>query len=205
MLSVLAAALAAAALAGALGGLARRRRGVAVSAPPASTSPAVTSGGALDPAGDALQAAGFSLALGDVISVGGEEAWLENGYLLVEAGRPVLALLFSGRRVVGLQPGAAGALDWLEPVEVTAHGEPPSSLELHGGRLERLRRLPVDVRALGTAKDLGFAQALVAEYRGLGDERLWLLAAPRASPAWLGRRPAADEIERWGGGKKTLE
>lgn len=142
---------------------------------------------------------GFPVALGDVISVGGEEAWLEHAWLLEESGAAVAALLFAGKVTVLALPSPRSALYWLSALDSPSFaGEPPPSLDLDGEHLERARRIPVAVRALGRAPDPPWESALLAEYRALGGGVLWMLARGDRALSWRGRRVEDDELENWG-------
>ncbi len=164
----------------------RRRRPVAAERDDSASAPA-------------SELADFPVALGDVISVGGEEAWLEHGWLLEESGAAVAALLFAGRVIVLALPAPRSLVYWLSALDAPPFaGEPPSSLDLDGEHLERARRLPVAVRALGRAPDPPWDSALLAEYRALGGGVLWMLARGDRALAWRGRRVDDSELENWG-------
>ena len=169
--------------------LARRRRRAS---PSASEEPAPASEPGL---------VGFPVAIGDVISVGSEEAWLEHAWLLEESGSAVAAVLFAGKVVVLALPAPRSAVYWLSALESPAFaGEPPPSLDVEGEHLDRARRIPVSVRALGRAPDPPWESALLAEYRALGGGVLWMLARSARALSWRGRRLEDSELENWGRG-----
>lgn len=148
---------------------------------------------------------GFELELGDVIGVRHEEAWLEHAWVLSEAGEPVAAVLFAHHRVVIALPQPRSTLYWVEPLDLHVPAEPPSSLELDGARYERALRRPVTVQTLRQPPDPPWQEALLAEYRGLAGESLWLLGRSGAFQAWRGQRVSEQDYERWGGGARTFE
>jgi hypothetical protein len=157
------------------------------------------------PALPAPELSGFPVALGDVISVAGEEAWLEQGWLLEEAGAAVAAVLFAGDVIVLALPSPRSVLYWLSAASPPSiAGEPPPSLDVDGEHFERARRIPVAVRTLGRAADPPWDSALLAEYRALGGVVLWMLARDARAICWSGRRVEDSDLENWGGGSSTL-
>jgi len=108
---------------------------------------------------------GFPCALGDVVArVGalGEERWLAGAIVFSEerpAGVLFVAPEAGGDRAVFAWPAPSTAIVWLEPVareEVAPFIEPPTSLEVHGMRYERARRLPLRAQRIGAgAPDVG--------------------------------------------------
>ena len=157
------------------------------------------------PALAARELFGFPVALGDVISVAGEEAWLEQGWLLEEAGNAVAAVLFAGDVVVLALPSPRSVLYWLSvATPPSIADEPPPSLDVDGEHFERARRIPVAVRTLGRAADPPWDSALLAEYRALGGVVLWMLARGTQVLCWSGRRVDDSDLENWGGGSSTL-
>lgn len=178
-----------------VGALARRRRSAREPEPP-------------PPANEppAHELAGFPVALGDVISVAGEEAWLEHGWFFEEAGAAVAAVLFAGETSVLALPEPRSALYWLSKcAPPSLGGEPPPTLDVDAEHFERARRIPVVVRTLGRAPDPPWESALLAEYRALGGHVLWMLAHGGRALCWRGRRVEDSELENWGGGSSTLE
>lgn len=149
---------------------------------------------------DRMTSAGFAVAVGDVISIGTREAWLEHGWLLTETGVPVAAVLFCREGTVVALPAPRRTLYWLEDESLELPGEPPPALDVDGVRYERALRLPVDVEPLGTAPDPPWQAAVLAEYRGLGGESLFTLGRAQAVRAWRGTRVEPSELERWGRG-----
>lgn len=144
---------------------------------------------------------GFPVAVGDVITVASEEAWLEKGWLLEEAGTAVAAVLFARKVVVLAEPAPRSALYWLSAVSAPAlSGEPPPSLDVEGEHFDRARRIPVAIRVLDRAPDPPWETALLAEYRALGGRVLWLLCRGARALAWRGRRVEDDELDNLGSG-----
>ena len=143
----------------------------------------------------------FPCQLGDVILRGaGDEAWLAGAVLLRE-GQDVVAALFvapdaGGDRAVLARPPPSDELLWLAPEQGIAAvaGEPPTVLEVAGDRFERKRRLPLAAERVGSgAPDVG-RQVILAEYTGLGDDRLVVIAGAasegRRDATWAWRGPA---------------
>jgi hypothetical protein len=134
----------------------------------------------------------FPCKLGDVVLRGtGEEAWLAGALLLREGDEPAAVLFFApeagGDRVVLARP-ASQELTWLaEEKGITLPlGEPPTALEAGTDRFERRRRLPLRAERIGTgAPDLG-RDVILAEYTGLGDDCLVVLATKERVVAFRG-------------------
>jgi hypothetical protein len=125
---------------------------------------------------------GFPCQLGDVVlrSIG-DEAWLAGALVLSEDSAPAAVLFFSpeagGMRAVLAKPQRED-LVWLGSAAdvVVVGGEPATSLEIAGERFERRRRLPLRVERRGTgAPDMG-TEVIFAEYTGLGESQLVVLA-----------------------------
>ncbi len=147
-----------------------------------------------------LMASGFSVEAGDVISVAGEELWLEHAWLLSEGGDAVAAVLFADEATVVAVPAPRSALYRLERVALEVPLEAPSSLDSRGVRFERAIRRPVRVEPFPGAPDPPFVDGVLAEYRALGGESLWLVAHAQSVLAWQGRRVQDGDLERWGKG-----
>lgn len=134
----------------------------------------------------------FPCKLGDVVLRGtGEEAWLAGAIVLREGDEPAAVLYFSpeagGDRAVLARP-ASQEITWLaEEKGVTVPlGEPPTALEAGTDRYERRRRLPLRAERVGTgAPDLG-RDVILAEYTGLGDDCLVVLASKERVVAFRG-------------------
>ena len=143
-----------------------------------------------EPAAPNLDA--FPCKLGDVVLRGtGEEAWLAGAIVLREGDDPAAVLFFSpeagGDRAVLARP-ASQEITWLaEEKGVTVPlGEPPTALEAGTDRFERRRRLPLRAERAGTgAPDLG-RDVILAEYTGLGDDCLVVLATKDRVVAFRG-------------------
>jgi len=84
---------------------------------------------------------------------------------------------------------SVGELLWLsEEKNVTVPlGEPPTALEVGSDRFERRRRLPLRAERVGTgAPDLG-PDVIFAEYTGLADDSLVVLATKSCVLAYRGQ------------------
>lgn len=148
---------------------------------------------------------GFEIELGDVVEIGGRELWLERAWLFSEAGDAVAALFSAREATLVVSPPPARRVWVLDEVEIALPPEPPATLESRGVRFERARRIPVTVKALGKSPPLPWDQAVFAEYRGLAGDALFTLGKDGRAKAWQGRIASDSEIERWGGGERTLE
>ena len=149
----------------------------------------------------APELSGFPVALGDVISVGGEEAWLERGWLLDEAGTAVAAVLFADKTIVLALPSPRSVIYWLSAANPPHFsGEPPPSLDLEQEHFERARRIPVAVRAIGRSADPPWNDGFLAEYRALGGRVLWMLARGGQALCWCGRQVDDSQVDNWGRG-----
>ncbi|HEY1957855.1 MAG TPA: hypothetical protein VGH28_19680 [Polyangiaceae bacterium] len=135
----------------------------------------------------------FPCRLGDVVlrSATSDEAWLAGALVLHEGDAPAAALFFSpeagGDRAVLARP-SQNELLWLsDEKKVTVPlGEPPTALEIGTDRFERRRRLPLRAERIGTgAPDLA-ADVIFAEYTGLGDDALVVLATKDRVLAYRG-------------------
>lgn len=180
---------------GALAWLRRKRPGTSKK-PPASSPKSKPS---------ALATRGFDLELGDVVEIGGRELWLEQGWLLTEGDDAVVAMFSAKEATLVTLPAPSQASYLLDAVELTFPGDPPLTLESAGIRFERVRRLPVRCEPLDKSPPLPWDQAILSEYRGLATDVLFVLGNAGRIRAWQGRLVGESEIERWGGGKSTLE
>jgi hypothetical protein len=135
----------------------------------------------------------FPFGLGDVVvrTMERDEAWLAGGLVFEEEG-PVAALFVApeagGDRALFVREGADG-LTWLGALaaaDVAWKGEPPHAIEQGGVRFERVRRLPVRVRRIGTGAPNAGGRAIVAEYSGPGAERIVVVAGDGQTLAWIG-------------------
>lgn len=143
--------------------------------------------------------------LGDVLVLrSGEEAWLAGASLLSEDAP--IAVLFrapSARvdRAIYLRANAPFEAAWLELLRVERGPiEPPSSLEEGGVLFSRARRLPVSVARIEDASFDLEGNAILGEYRALGERRLLRVATSEAIMLFLGRRLAHDDYDRFPGG-----
>jgi hypothetical protein len=134
----------------------------------------------------------FSCRLGDVVVRRAErdEAWLAGALVFEEEG-PVAALFIApeaGRDRALFVHRAEEGLLWLSPLRPAPllPRDPPLTIEHGGVRFERRRRLPVRVRTLGTHVPTVGGNAVVAEYRGPGADRMVALAAEQQTWVWVG-------------------
>lgn len=174
----------------------RKKRGSKPTKPTPPTRAAKPSG---------LAKRGFDLELGDVVEIGGRELWLEQGWILSEGEDAVVAMFSAKEATLVTLPSPSKASYLLDAVELAFPGDPPPTLESLGVRFERVRRLPVRVESLEKSPPLPWDQALLSEYRGLATDALFVLGNAGRIRAWQGRLVGESEIERWGGGKSTLE
>jgi hypothetical protein len=151
--------------------------------------------------------AAFPCKLGDVVvrAVERDEAWLA-GALVFEEERPVAVLFVApeagGDRAVFVRDAPGAALTWLSPLaggELSLTSDPPFTLEHHGTRFERARRLPVRVAQLGAGAPNVGARAVVAEYEGPGTQRMVVVAGAEQTLAWEGVALAPLEYDVWPG------
>jgi hypothetical protein len=145
------------------------------------------------------------LAVGDVVSVRGEHAWLEGGWMLYEGSRRVGAVLFAPELVLveAAGPRPAWYKAWPAALGIaTTLPEPPASLEHDGERFERRRRIPVRIEPLGEAPAPPGEAALFAEYYGLSGDCLWMVRSALATAAFRGARLRDEELERWGSSRE---
>jgi hypothetical protein len=140
----------------------------------------------------------FRFNVGDVISVQGTEAWLEQGWVLREAGEAVAIVFFSREATLIALPAPKAALFWLNEVALDWPSDPPSSIDVGALCFERARRVPVDIETLADAPDPPWQDGLLTEYRALSGEVLWALGRRGAFKAWSGRRVAESDLELWG-------
>jgi hypothetical protein len=126
---------------------------------------------------------GFPCQLGDVVMRNaGDEAWLAGALVLSESRDTPVVVVFvcpeaGAMRVVLARPNEEDLL-WLSEAKgvVLALGEPATTLEVEGERFERRRRLPLRAERRGTgAPDLG-PDVIFAQYAGLADSALVVLA-----------------------------
>jgi hypothetical protein len=143
---------------------------------------------------DAPDLAAFPCHLGDVVLLGtGEEAWLAGALVLYEGDAAAAALFVcpeAGKGRAVLARPSQPELLWLAPEDgvVVALGDPPTALEVAGDRFERRRRLPLRARRAGSgAPDIG-PDVILAEYTGLGDDALLVLATKERALAYRGPR-----------------
>ncbi len=151
-----------------------------------------------------LAEAGFEIELGDVVEIAGQELWLERGWLLREAGEVVAALFGAREKTLLVLPAPSRRVYLLDEIELALPEEPPATLESGGIRFERARRLPVELEPLAKTPPLPWDHALFGEYRGLGNDVIFVLGRGAHAKIWQGRVAVESEIERWGGGAATL-
>lgn len=167
----------------------------------------------VEPKTPVLVLEGFPCCLGDVILRStGDEAWLAGAIVLSEADSPPSLVFFvspdAGKdRVVFARPAPTEELVWLSPVQddLQIGSEPPSAVEHEGMHFERKRRLPLRARRHGTgAPDVGDS-VIFAEYTGLGEERLLVLAGGGRAHAFRGVLLHTGTYDVLPSGSRTLE
>jgi hypothetical protein len=147
---------------------------------------------------DTTRVAGLEIGVGDVVSIHGQELWLEQGWLLSESGRP-LAALFEAREDSVLQFAPPRREQFrLTRVEFPFPADAPTSVEHDGERYERVRRLPVELSGIGESRPPPWQAALLLEYRSLGGELLLVLGQAPHFLCWFGPSLPDGAIERWG-------
>ena len=82
---------------------------------------------------------------------------------------------------------ASNEIIWLVSAkDATAATEPPTALEISGDRFERRRRLPLRVERIGTGAPDFAGDVILAEYMGLGDDHLVVVASKEKTLAYRG-------------------
>lgn len=167
----------------------------------------------VEPKTPALVLEGFPCSLGDVVlRSSGDEAWLAGAIALSEADSPPSLVLFvspdaGADRMVLARPAPTEEILWLSPVteDLQIGAEPPSALEHEGMHFERKRRLPLRAQRHGTgAPDVG-SSVIVAEYTGLGEERLLVLAGAEGARVFRGIMLHPGTYDVLPAGSRTLE
>lgn len=183
------------------------QKGEASSTPEAKEKPKV------EPETPELELEGFPCRLGDVVLRStGDEAWLAGAIVLSESDSPPSLVFFvspdaGADRVVFARPAPTEELVWLSPVkeELQIGAEPPSAVEHEGMHFERKRRLPLRAKRHGTgAPDVGDS-VIFAEYTGLGEERLLVLAGGGKTLAFRGVLLHPGTFDVLPAGSRTLE
>lgn len=202
-MSFLLIAAAAAAFAGAAGFFAARRasRREEGSSPPALPMPGAAP---VTPAAPPRFATS-PLQVGEVVVRDREERWL-TGAIVVEEGSELVAVVFAapdGGNVgfVASFPAPRRDILWLERVGANVGAEPPTSFEWGGVLMQRVRRLPVQLRRVGEgAPDLQ-GDAIFAEYAASDLARAVLLFQGDRSLGLSGKllEPSAYEVLGSGG------
>lgn len=155
---------------------------------------------------------GSPCQLGDVVlRATGEEAWLAGAIVFEEDA--LSSVLFcspdkGGHSAVFVRSDSAAPLLWLHPVDAGAlqvGREPPASLEWEGIRFERVRRLPLRARVIGTGAPTVGATAIVAEYRTPSTETLLILIGTERTIAYRGEVVSEGLYEVIASGTRTLE
>jgi hypothetical protein len=135
----------------------------------------------------------FTCAVHDVISLDGDEVWIDRALVILEDEEPVAQALVASQGV--LFETASHGFHWCCARSCQPAREPPLSLEFDGHAFARRTRLPVVVRVLPDARD---EEMVYATYEGIGDDALFVLTNSERAHAWLGRRISPDRVERWG-------
>ena len=179
----------------------------------APAKPEGTEKAKVEPKKPELELEGFPCRLGDVVLRStGDEAWLAGAIALSEADSPPSLVFFvspdAGKdRVVFARPAPTEEIVWLSPVkeDLQIGAEPPSAVEHEGMHFERKRRLPLRAQRHGTgAPDVGDA-VIFAEYTGLGEERLFVLAGGGRAHAFRGVLLHVGTYDVLPSGSRTLE
>jgi hypothetical protein len=133
----------------------------------------------------------FPFELGDVVLRSmGEEAWLAGALVMREGGDAAAVIFFSpeagGDLAVFARPASQEIL-WLVPAkDAVVSGEPPTALEAGGDRFERRRRLPLRAERAGTGAPDVSGDVILAEYTGLGDDHLVVVATKERALVYRG-------------------
>jgi hypothetical protein len=156
---------------------------------------------------------GVSLELGHVVTLkGGAEAldtprerWLEGGIVLAEEGTPLAVVYFApeGAKQVAVvsYPRPDSDIVWGKVVPLELGPEPPTTIEVEGVVLSRVRRHSVSARRVGSSAPRVGERATCAVYASSGD--LVLVAIVAETPLSIfGRRLTAEEYESWGSGEE---
>ena len=147
---------------------------------------------------------GLALALGDVVSVGGEERWLAGAVIARDEGKVALVLYMAPEgkeeHAVAVFAPPRKEIYVLAPAAVDCPSEPPTTLEIDGVALTRRSRLPVLLERAGQgAPDLP-GEGIVAIYEAGGREIAVVIAANGRAYGWRGRMYDEGEYDRMGGG-----
>jgi hypothetical protein len=157
--------------------------------------------------------AGLPCRLGDVVLRPGvgDEVWLAGALVLAEE-RPIAVIFVApeagGDRALFVRDVAGSGITWLSPLPdgaIAPTKEPPHAIELDGVRFERARRLPVRVSRVGTGAPSPGERAIVAEYGGVGADRVLVLAGAERLLAWRGVALGEGEYEVLPGSESTRE
>jgi hypothetical protein len=144
------------------------------------------------------------LTLGDVVIAEGEERWLAGGLLAREGDRVVAAVFFApeGARTKVVVAFARPRRDifWLSPARVDSPAEPPAACEIDGSPMTRRARLPVTLTRHGQGVPALGNDGILAEYDGGADEIAVLLTSEGRAFAWRGRKLEHGDYDRLGSG-----
>jgi hypothetical protein len=156
---------------------------------------------------------GVSLELGHVVTLRGvgqaldaaPERWLEGGIVLAEEQVPLAVVFFApegGKQVAVVSyPPPDSDIVWGDIVELELGSEPPTTLEVEGVVLSRVRRHFVSARRVGSSAPRVGDRVTCAVYESTGD--LVLVAIVAEAPLCVfGRRLSKDEYESWGSGEE---
>lgn len=155
---------------------------------------------------------GSPCQLGDVVlKATGDEAWLA-GALVFEEDTLSSVLFYSpdrkGELTVFARLEAGAPLLWLRPLPAigTLVGrDPPGALEWEGLRFERVRRLPLRARVVGSGAPSIGSTAIVSEYRTPGSAVLLVAVGSEKTISYVGEVLNDGLYEVIASGKRTLE
>jgi hypothetical protein len=161
-------------------------------------------GAVADPIAVQLRALGFELSVGDVVTLSGQDVWLESAWLLCEANEGVALLLFADTTRLLCLPRPGAELFRLRELPLPGAHDGALTLEWNHVSFARAGRRPVSVTALGAAPAPPANSGVWAEYTASKTERIWVLAGSDESVVLHGKRLDALDVERLGGGAATL-
>jgi len=152
----------------------------------------------------AADLAKLALSLGDVVSYERDERWLAGSLVARDGSEMVGALFFapegSRHEVVAAFPAPRREIFWMSAVAFESGTEPPTSVELGGGILQRKARIPVAFTRAGQGSpDVGDS-GMWAEYGAAGGARAVIVRTSGGTYAFVGQGLAEGEYDRMGKG-----